>query len=257
MRLIDTHSHVYAEEFSEDILQVEARAKEAGVSHILLPNIDATSIESLRNLFSRNTKLYKPMMGLHPTSVKEDWKMELERIERELNSYPYIAVGEIGIDLYWDQTYKQEQIEAFETQLVWSAEKNIPVSIHSRSAHREVMDSIRKVGERRLRGVFHSFGGNPSELEEVLSFSNFYIGINGAVTFKNAQLPDTLQKCPLERVVLETDAPYLAPTPNRGKRNEPAYLQSIAHKLSEIYRLDVEKIGDATSRNAEILFGIN
>lgn len=257
MRLIDTHSHIYAEEFSEDVLQVEARAIEAGVSRILLPNIDATSIEPLRNLFSRNTQLYQPMMGLHPTSVKEDWEKQLSIVEKALNSYPYIAVGEIGIDLYWDQTYKQEQIKAFETQLVWSAEKNIPVSIHSRNAHREVVDSIRRIGEHRLRGVFHSFGGNPSELEEVLSLSNFYVGINGVVTFKNSQLPDTLQKCPLERVVLETDAPYLAPTPNRGKRNEPAYLQSIAHKLSEIYRLDVEKIGEITSRNAEILFGFN
>lgn len=256
MNLIDTHAHLFAEEFRDDFQEMVFRAKEAGVEHVLLPNIDVSTIPPLKQCVLEDPAFFYPMMGLHPTSVGEDWEQQLQIIYRELEAGEYIAVGEIGIDLYWDTTFQREQVKAFETQLQWSIEKNIPVSIHSRNAIAEVIKSIRRVGEQSIRGVFHSFGGTKEELEEALSLRNFSIGINGVVTFKNSGLSDILAHCPLEKVVLETDAPYLAPVPYRGKRNESAYLVHIVSKLAMVWNRSEEEIACITHHNAQDLFNL-
>lgn len=256
MRIIDTHSHIYSEIFLEDLQSVVSRAKAICVEKILLPNIDVDSIVPLKETVKKYPNFFFPMMGLHPTSVGEDFKEQLAEVKKEFDTNNYIAVGEIGIDLYWDKSYKKEQIQAFEEQLKWSVERNLPVSIHSREAIFEVIDSIKRVGEKSLRGVFHSFGGNSGELEAILNLKNFYIGINGVVTFKNSGLAETLKNCPIEKIILETDAPYLAPVPYRGKRNEPAYLAFVLKTVSQIYGLSEVEISIITTTNAEKLFNI-
>ncbi|HTN68132.1 MAG TPA: TatD family hydrolase [Dysgonamonadaceae bacterium] len=198
------------------------------------------------------------MMGLHPTSVKEDYKIQLESIYKELwSSKAYVAVGEIGIDLYRDTMYIEEQTEAFEIQLSWSKKRNLPISIHSRNSYKEIIDSLRRVGEKNLRGVFHSFNGNDEDLKELLKLDNFFFGINGIVTFKNSTLSTVLKNCPIEKIVLETDSPYLAPAPYRGKRNEPQYLKHINNTLSEIYDKEPNEIAQITNVNAKQLFGLS
>ncbi len=259
---IDTHAHLFTEVFHKDIEEVVARAKEAGVERVLLPNIDGDSIDGLKKLTTGYPGFFHPMMGLHPTSVTKEWRGQLEEVYNELKQEPcatvsgYVAVGEVGIDLYWDDTLKREQIEAFELQLEWSRELDLPVSIHFRNATREVVESIRRVGEKSLRGVFHSFGGDRHELELILSLENFMIGVNGVVTFKNSGLADTIKYCPRNRVVVETDSPYLAPVPYRGKRNEPAYLQFVISKIAETWGVDATTAKEITTRNATDLFGI-
>ena len=256
MNLIDTHSHLYEPDFSEDLSAVVDRARGAGVSKVLLPNIDDQSIDRLKKTYREYQSFFIPMMGLHPSSVNINWERRLETIYGELISEKYIAVGEIGIDLYWDTTYEKEQIFVFEEQLRWSIEKELPVSIHSRNASQEVLQSIRKVGAEKLKGVFHSFAGTFEELSEILQLPNFYVGINGIVTFKNSNLAETLRHCPIERLVIETDAPYLSPVPFRGKRNEPSYISVIVNKLSAIYNLEQEEIAEITKKNADKLFQI-
>lgn len=257
MNLIDTHAHLYLPEFHADLEDVVSRAKKAGVYKILLPNIDTESIESLKQTVLFDPSFFIPMIGLHPTSVKEDWEHRLNIVYHELKTNKYIAIGEIGIDLYWDQTFKTQQIKAFEKQLQWSIEKQLPVAIHSRNANEEVIQSIKRVGVDSLRGVFHSFGGSREELENILELPFFFIGINGIITFKNSGLCDVLRCCDIERIVLETDAPYLAPVPYRGKRNEPAYLTEIAKELAAIFGMTEEEVAEITSRNAEKVFNIS
>lgn len=257
MNLIDTHAHLYAEEFRHDFDEVVQRAKKTGVTQIFLPNIDVESVQLLKETVRKDPAFFFPMMGLHPTSVKEDWQSQLEKIYSELNSADYIGIGEIGIDLYWDNTYKQAQISVFEEQLQWSKQKQLPVAIHSRNAIVEVIASIKKIGEGSVYGVFHSFGGTVEELKEIQKLKRFKIGINGVVTFKNSSLEQTLRNCDINNIILETDAPYLAPVPYRGKRNEPAYLQQIVAKLSDIYGLSETKVAQITSANAKQLFNIS
>lgn len=257
MNLIDTHAHLFAEEFQDDLHEVVARAKEVGVEKVLLPNIDEESIPALKLCGLNYPGFFYPMMGLHPTSVTQHWEKQLEPIYRELNDNDYIAIGEIGIDLYWDTSLQSEQINVFEEQLKWSTEKDLPVSIHFRNATEEVIRSIRRVGASSLRGVFHSFGGPKSELEAILDLSNFLIGVNGVVTFKNSGLSETLKHCPTDRVVLETDSPYLAPVPYRGKRNESAYLTHIIAQLAVIWNETVESVASITNRNAQKLFNLS
>ena len=254
MYFIDTHTHIFLEEFDSDVHEVVQRAKKAGVNRFYLPNIDVESIERLHTLSARYPNLCYPMMGLHPTSVGTDFRKDLKIIESWLEKREYVAIGEIGLDLYWDKTFLNEQIEAFETQLQWSVERNLPVAIHSREAFPIVFESIHKIGAEKLRGVFHSFSGSREELEEIVHLQNFMIGINGIVTYKNAKFRDYLPLFPIERILLETDAPYLAPVPYRGKRNEPAYLVSIAEKIAEIYNLPLEVIAEKTAKNALNLF---
>lgn len=256
MYLVDTHTHIFSKDFDTDIEDVIRRAFAKGVEKLFLPNIDRDSIVRLVSLSNRYPELLYPMMGLHPTSIKGDYKEELSAIRKELEQRKYFAIGEIGIDLYWDRTYIQEQIIAFEEQLRWSIEFDLPVAIHTRNAFPEVFSSLQKVGTGQLRGVFHSFGGSPEELKEALSYPNFMLGINGVITYKNAHFRDYLALAPLDRILLETDAPYLSPLPYRGKRNEPAYLIHVAQQLAEVYQVSVETVAEQTTENAKRLLGI-
>jgi hydrolase, TatD family len=256
MSIIDTHAHLYAEEFYADLDEVVLRAKEIGVEKVLLPNIDETSIDNMIKTTACHPDFFLAMMGLHPTSVRKDWETQLQAIHQELNKGFYIAIGEIGIDLYWDTTLREEQMNAFEEQLKWSIEKDLPVSLHFRNATEEVVKSIKRVGENSLRGVFHSFGGTKEELETILQLKNFWVGINGVVTFKNSVLSETLRHCPRNKVLLETDSPYLAPVPYRGKRNESSYLRFVIKKLAEIWQESEETVVQVTKRNALEIFSL-
>jgi len=256
MTIIDTHAHLFAKEFHVDIDDVVSRARMMGVKKVLLPNIDETTIAELKDTQSKDPGFFLPMMGLHPTSVRHNWEDQLYPILQEVNDSAYIAIGEIGIDLFWDTALREEQIQAFEAQLRWSIEKDLPVAIHFRNATQEVVQSIKRVGEKALRGVFHSFGGTKAELETILQLNNFWVGINGVVTFKNSGLSATLLHCPKDKILLETDSPYLAPMPFRGKRNEPSYLSYIVKKIAEIWQEKEERVALLTSRNAQELFGL-
>lgn len=256
MYLVDTHTHIYTDAFQEDIASVIDRARKANVGKLCLPNIDIESIEPLLSLCDKYSDYCFPMMGMHPTDVKAGYREDLAVIYSQLKKRKYIAVGEIGIDLYWDKTFLDEQIEAFEEQLRWSIEFDIPVAIHTREAFPEVFNCLNRVGADKLRGVFHSFGGSLSELNEALSYKNFLLGINGVITYKKADFRDYLNIAPLERIVLETDAPYLTPVPFRGKRNEPSYLIYIVEQLASVYQTTAEDIIRQTSKNAEQLFAI-
>ncbi|MDD4778612.1 MAG: TatD family hydrolase [Fermentimonas sp.] len=257
MGVIDTHAHLFTTDFENDIDDVVIRAKSAGVEKVLLPNIDETTIVNLKECVSTDPAFFIPMMGLHPTSVKEEWKQQLEPVYYELIKSEYFAIGEVGIDLYWDKSLEKEQVSVFEEQLKWSVEMNLPVSIHFRNAAKEVIDSIKRLGENSLRGVFHSFGGNKDELDAILQLKNFMVGVNGVVTFKNSGLAETMVHCPSDRVVLETDSPYLAPVPHRGKRNESSYIREIVKRMSEIWQKSEKEVEKITTLNAKELFGLN
>ena len=256
MTIIDTHTHLYVKEFGSDIDQVVKRAKCAGVTKAILPNIDETTLAPLKALSERYPDFFLSLFGLHPTSVTKKWQQQLDIIYKELNSDDCVGIGEIGVDLYWDTSLRNEQLCAFKEQLKWSVEKNLPVAIHFRNATHEAIQCIKEVGAKSLRGVFHSFGGNRDELDAILALKNFSIGINGVVTFKNSGLAATLVHCPKEKIVLETDAPYLSPVPYRGKRNEPAYLTFVVKKLAEVWQKDEIEVAKITTRNALDLFDI-
>jgi TatD DNase family protein len=256
VKIIDTHSHIYSEEFDNDIEEVILRAKQVGVESILLPNIDVDSIGRLHNIAGKYADYCIPMMGLHPTSVGEDWFSQMEIIKQQFSKRSYIAIGEIGLDLYWDKTYENEQKQAFEEQLRWSIEYDLPVAIHSRDAIPECVKCIKNVGTEKLRGVFHSFGGSEDELTEILELENFLLGINGVVTFRNATLSTILKQTDLSKIIIETDSPYLAPVPYRGKRNESSYTIKVAEKLAEIFDLHISDVGEITTENAIKLFGL-
>jgi len=253
--MINTHSHLYDSQFDADRDAVVMRAKAAGVRRILMPNIDASSIDALHRTEESYPDYCFPMMGLHPTSVCDNYKQELSVVEKMLGIHSYCAVGEIGLDLYWDKSYLSQQINAFETQIEWSKQLNLPIMIHSRNAFEQVYASVVKQYDHRIKGVFHSFGGTVEEAAQVLELPDFYLGINGIITFKNAGLRDVLPFVPLTRLVLETDDPYLAPIPYRGKRNEPAHLTFIIQALSDIYQVTLEEVIEITTENAEHLFG--
>lgn len=257
MRLIDTHSHLFLEEFSEDLPQVIERARSAGITHIFMPNIDSTTIDSMLSVCNAYKDYCFPMIGLHPTSVNADYEKELEIVARELKSFnKYIAIGEIGMDLYWDKTFLKEQQIALDKQINWALEYDLPVVIHCRDAFGYIYNVLEPYKNTSLKGIFHSFTGTDDEAARILEFSGFLIGINGVVTFKKSHLPEVLTKIPLEKIVLETDSPYLTPVPNRGKRNESAYVKDTLMKISEIYRMSPETVGSVTSENALKVFGM-
>lgn len=257
MRLIDSHSHLFLEEFAEDLPQVMARAREAGVTHIFMPNIDSTTIESLLSVCAAYKEFCFPMIGLHPTSVNENYKKELDIVAGQLaSSNGYVAIGEIGLDLYWDKTFLREQLLAFEKQVEWALEYHLPIVIHTREAFDYIYKVLQPYKETGLTGIFHSFTGTSEEAAKLLDFPGFMIGINGVVTFKKSQLPEVLKDVPLARIVLETDSPYLTPVPNRGKRNESARLKDTLIKVAEIYRESPEVVAEATSENALKVFGM-
>jgi TatD DNase family protein len=251
--MIDTHSHIYVEEFDEDLDAAIERAKTAGVEAIVLPNIDVASIEPMHNVENRYKNYCFAAMGLHPTSVNADYKTSLAEIRKHLEKRSYIAVGEIGIDLYWDKTFAEEQIIAFEQQIKWAQEFDLPIIIHTRNSHNEAIRSLKKF--KNLRGIFHSFSGSFEQAQEILRLNgNFKLGTGGVVTFKNSNLPQTLARLSLHDIVLETDAPYLTPVPYRGKRNETSYVKYVAEKLAEIYQVSVEEVDKITTQNAKEIF---
>ena len=257
MRLIDTHSHLFLEEFSEDLPQVIERARSAGVTHIFMPNIDSTTIDSMLSVCNTYNDYCFPMIGLHPTSVNADYEKELEIVARELRSFnKYIAIGEVGMDLYWDKTFLKEQQIVLDKQINWALEYDLPVVIHCRDAFGYIYNVLEPYKNTSLKGVFHSFTGTDDEAARILEFSGFLIGINGVVTFKKSRLPEVLTKIPLEKIVLETDSTYLTPVPNRGKRNESAYVKDTLMKVSDIYRMSPEAVGRVTSENALKVFGM-
>ena len=255
--LVDSHSHLFLEEFADDLPQVMQRAREAGVSHIFMPNIDSTTIESLLSVCAAYKEFCFPMIGLHPTSVNENYKKELDIVAGQLaSSNGYVAIGEIGLDLYWDKTFLREQLLAFEKQVEWALEYHLPIVIHTREAFDYIYKVLQPYKETGLTGIFHSFTGTSEEAAKLLDFPGFMIGINGVVTFKKSQLPEVLKDVPLARIVLETDSPYLTPVPNRGKRNESARLKDTLIKVAEIYRESPEVVAEATSENALKVFGM-
>lgn len=257
MRLIDTHSHLFLEEFSEDLPQVIERARSAGITHIFMPNIDSTTIDSMLSVCNTYNDYCFPMIGLHPTSVNADYEKELEIVARELKSFnKYIAIGEVGMDLYWDKTFLKEQQIVLDKQINWALEYDLPVVIHCRDAFGYIYNVLEPYKNTSLKGVFHSFTGTDDEAARILEFSGFLIGINGVVTFKKSRLPEVLTKIPLEKIVLETDSPYLTPVPNRGKRNESAYVKDTLMKVSDIYQMSPEAVGRVTSENALKVFGM-
>lgn len=251
----DSHTHLYLDAFELDREEMIQRALQMGVSRMLLPNIDSATIGPLFSLVEQFPGHCLPMMGLHPTSVKENYKEELGRIEAALERPDIVAIGETGIDLYWDKTFLREQEEVFATQIRWAMELDLPLVIHARDSFPEIFQVLDSAGGPRLRGVFHSFTGGLEELEQALSY-NFMIGFNGIVTFKNSNLGEVVKATPINRLLLETDAPFLAPVPQRGKRNESSYLPEIAIKVSEMHNLTKEEVARITSSNAELLFGL-
>lgn len=253
---VDSHTHLYLDAFQKDRNETIRRAIDAGVTRMLLPNIDSSSLELLFTLTDQFPENCYPMIGLHPTSVKENYMEELKHIETALGKRDFVAIGETGIDLYWDETFLKEQELVFATQIRWAMELDLPLVIHARDSFREIFQVLDSSGGPELKGVFHSFTGGQEELERALSYG-FMIGINGIVTFRNSRLGEVVSKIPLDRLLLETDAPFLAPVPYRGKRNESSYLVETARKISEIFNLTLEEIASITSKNAELLFRLN
>ncbi len=252
--MIDTHSHIYSEEFDADRDEVILRAQHAGVTKIILPNVDSDSLPRLLELEARYPDYCYAAVGLHPESVKENYQKELDVIRAELERRKYLAVGEIGIDLYWDKTYQKEQTIVFRTQVEWALEFSLPVIIHVRNSHRETIDTLKPYASGGLKGIFHCFGGTPEEAAEIFSLGDFKLGIGGVVTFKNSGLAASLMHIPLEKLVLETDAPYLTPAPFRGKRNESSYLRYVAAKLAEIYNVSQDEVNRVTTESACSVF---
>ena len=251
--MIDTHSHIYGPEFDDDRAEVLQRARLAGVDKVLLPNINEESIARMLQVAKEYPDMCYPMMGLHPEDVKEDWPQVLERMEMQLDGM--IAVGEVGLDFYWDTTFRKEQIEAFERQICWAVERNLPLVIHMRKAEQELLEVMGRHKSDGLRGVFHCFGGSKETASRMLKHEGFVLGIGGVVTFKNSRLAETLRHVPLDRIVLETDAPYLAPVPYRGKRNEPSYVAHVARFLSDIYNVSEEEVNNVTNLAVKRVFG--
>lgn len=254
MKLIDTHCHLYLEDFDPEQDVLIQKAKDSGIDALLLPNVDTTTINRMHDLYDRHPDFVSPMMGLHPTSVDREYANALKQTESCLSQRAYCAIGEIGIDLYWDKTYLKEQQIVFEEQLRWSIDLDLPVAIHTRDAYPQVLECLHKIGTTRLKGVFHSFTGTPEDMGEIMKLTTFKIGINGVVTFKNSKLAETLRPIPIQKIVLETDAPYLSPVPHRGRRNEPTYIWKTAEKVAEIYGLTLEKTVYETRKNTLELF---
>ena len=253
--LIDTHTHLYTEEFEADRELTVIRAVEAGVTRLFMPNIDDTTVEAMLALCDAHDCCY-PMIGFHPTCVDENWKERLQTVKQWLTSDPhrFYGIGEVGIDLYWDKTFRKEQMAAFEEQVNWALEYELPLIIHCREAYPELLEILSAYKRAALRGIFHSFTGSLEEASRLLEYESFMLGINGVVTFKKSSLPEVLQNVPLKRIVLETDSPYLAPVPYRGKRNESANLVKVAERLSEIYGIPLSEIAAQTTENALKVF---
>lgn len=253
--LIDTHSHIYSEDFNDDIDEVLQNAYKNDVRKIVLPNIDSGTIKRLLDLSNSYPHICYPLMGLHPTSVSRDFKEELSVVEYWLEKQKFYGIGEIGIDLYWDRTYIEEQKEAFRYQIKLARNRKLPIVIHVRESFNEVYEIVKEEQDGNLKGIFHCFSGDEAEARKIVELG-FFLGIGGVLTYKNSNLHQVLKNIDLRNLVLETDAPYLAPDPKRGKRNESSYLVYVAQKVAEIYQLSFNEIAEITTSNSRKLFGI-
>lgn len=253
--MIDTHTHIYLSEFDADRAEVVERAKSVGVKHLVLPNVDVDTLEPLLAMQAQYADYCTIALGLHPTSVGDDFRTHLSTIHEALCRHRVCAVGEVGIDLYWDKTHLREQQEALALQVAWALEHDLPLIIHSRSAFEECYDVLGAAKCERLRGVFHCFDGTLEQAERAIALG-FSIGVGGVVTFKKSQLAEFLSYLPLTSILLETDAPYLSPHPLRGKRNEPSNLQYIVAKIAELYAVEPTQVVEITHRNAQKLFAL-
>lgn len=252
----DTHAHLYSEEFDADREAMINRAVEKNVHRFFLPNIDSESIPLLMKMAMEYPGKCFPMMGLHPTSVKENYKEELRIVKEWLDKEKFFAIGEIGIDLYWDKTFLAQQQEAFRLQIQWAKEKKLPVVIHARDSLNEIFEILDELNDENLFGIFHCFSGNYDQAQKVISYGGFKLGIGGVVTFKNGGIDKFLSQIPIDNIVLETDSPYLAPVPFRGKRNESSYITIIAEKVAELYGITVKEVENITTENSKEVFSI-
>lgn len=255
MRLIDTHCHIYSKEFDTDREAMIGRADTEGVTKMLMPAIDSSSHETMLDLEKQFPGRAISMMGLHPVSVKEDFEQELKIAEQYFRQRKFAAVGETGLDFYWDLSFKDQQILVFQRQIEWALEFDIPVVIHSRNSTDECIEMVKKYQDGKLKGVFHCFSGTVEQAKKIIDL-DFYLGIGGVLTFKKSGLDQVLSEIGLEKIVLETDAPYLAPVPFRGKRNECGYIKYVAEKLGEVRNMTLKEIADITTANAEKLFAV-
>ena len=256
MNFIDTHTHLDGEEFAADRDAVMERAREAGVSRVFIPSIDMKSVEAVLDTCRRYLGYAYPMVGLHPEEVRADWSGVLDMMHGYLKpGHPFIAIGEVGLDYYWSREFEKEQLAAFERQVEWSVETRLPLMIHCRKGQNEMVQMLRHYQDELSGGVFHCFTGNGHEAEELLQFERFVLGIGGVLTFKKSHLPEVLPSAvPLDRVVLETDSPYMAPVPMRGQRNESAYVKFVLEKLAECYGVNAGRIADVTNENVRRVF---
>ena len=253
--ITDTHTHLYSEQFDEDRKMMIQRAKDAGVSRFFIPAIDSSYTDKMFALEKENPNDVFLMMGLHPTSVKQNYKEELAHVKQWIDKRNFFAIGEIGIDLYWDKSFLKQQQEAFRTQIKWAKEKKLPIVIHCREAFDEIFEVLESEKDDNLRGIFHCFTGNLEQAQKAISY-NMKLGIGGVATFKNGKINTFLNEIDIKHIVLETDAPYLAPTPYRGKRNESSYIAEVIHTLVDIYNLNFEEISKITTQNSKDIFGI-
>lgn len=253
---VDTHTHLFTDAFDDDRETVVQRAIDAGVEYLLLPNIDGGTIDAMHELEAKFPKNCFSMMGLHPGSVNETWEEELAKVKENLFSRKYVAVGEIGMDLYWDKTFVEEQKQAFRQQVEWAKELKLPIAIHAREAFDEIFEVLDEINDERLTGVFHCFTGNVDQARHIESYGGFKMGIGGVVTYKKAAMDQVLEHVDLKHLILETDSPYLSPVPFRGKRNESSYILHVAEKLSDIYGVSLKEIEETTSKNAIELFNL-
>jgi TatD DNase family protein len=256
MRLIDTHCHLYSDVFNEDREEAIANAKRMGVDRILLPNVDLQTVAGMHELVENHPGVCYPMMGLHPCDVKPDYETEIAQLFSFFDTHTYCAVGEIGIDLYWDKTTQDIQEKAFLMQVEFALSKSLPIAIHSRNATHRIIEMLRPYKSKGLTGVFHCFSESVELAEEILKLGGFKLGIGGVLTYKNAGLPEVLKQIDLQHIILETDSPYLPPVPHRGKRNEPAYTRLVAEKLADVKGVSLREVADITTANAEQLFGL-
>ena len=253
--ITDTHTHLYSDQFNDDRNAMIQRAKDAGVSRFFIPAIDSTYTESMLSLEKENPNDVFLMMGLHPTSVKENYLEELAHVKEWIDKRNFYAIGEIGIDLYWDKSYLPQQQEAFRTQIKWAKEKKLPIVIHCRDAFDEIFEVLESEKSNDLRGIFHCFTGTLTQAKQAISY-NMKLGIGGVATFKNGKIDKFLNEIDIKHIVLETDSPYLAPTPFRGKRNESSYITKVIDKLVDIYKLSFDEIAEITTQNSKDVFGI-
>lgn len=256
MILTDTHTHLYADQFDDDRAEMIQRCFEDDITRLFLPNIDTASVEGMMDLVKQYPESCFPMIGIHPCSVNENWGKELDSYKELLKTTKFYAIGEIGIDLYWDKTTLGIQQAAFEAQIILAKELKLPIVIHARDSFDEIFEIVDKHNDENLTGIFHCFTGTKEQAQKIIDYKGFLMGIGGVVTFKNAGLDKVVKEIPLEYLVLETDSPYLAPHPYRGKRNESSYLKVIAHKIADIHEVSIDEVAKITTENSKLIFGI-